>query len=330
MDEISNYSNYSDGRLQVVPRVRESNLYRESQSLQFQEANILRETFSFEEGNQELETANRYAVVVQEVPQIGEIVKKNFRDLQTRFPYQQEPEVVIREDFRLSSSIKEMINIRIRMPGLNENLPIFMKNITDSIDITATLPDALHREDFVSILHLLKRNFPKLTQNLKDEMSRHVFSCPIPLNHEDRGRFFPQIELGEELAYVVWNSSGIVRGFKKKAFDVVLKSDEAFSALPQINPFVASKVTMIGIFIINSLSIGSNRPNYEESVDLNVFFGNEDLPDRELRPGEQLLPFCLEIVPLGSSEQNPVQKNDLIMAIDMQFQGKAFADLSKS
>ena len=354
MDGISNYSNYSYGSLQVVPgfeesflyqenqaptvpqaepRVREQNLHRGPQILQFQETN--RETFSLEEDDQRLETTNRYAVPVQEVPQAGEMIagevlKENFQDLQNRFSCQEGLDVCIAEVFRFCLSDEEAIDIRIKVPGLDENLPIFIKNITDSIDIAATLPEALHREGFVSILHLLKRSFPKLTQNLKDEMPRCVFSCPIPLNHEDRGMFFPQIELRKELAYVAWDSSGIVRGFKKKAFDVVLKSGEAFSALPQRDLFRAPKVTMIGILIINSLSVGSNSRDHEESVDLNVFFGDEDLPDRELRQEEQAFPFCIEIVHLGSSEQNPVPKKDLITVIDIQFQEKAFADLSKS
>lgn len=55
----------------------------------------------------------------------------------------------------------------------------------------------------------------------------------------------------------------------------------------------------------------------------------QNLPDRSGR-SEVLHPFCLEIVPQFSSEQNPVQEDDLIMAIDMQFQRQAFAGLSKS
>lgn len=344
MDEISNYSNYSDGRLQVVPRVkegsflyqdnqglivpqaearvREPNLYRESQSLQFQEVNTLRETFFFEENNQELETANRYAVVVQEVPQIGEIVKKNFQDLQTRFPYQQEPDIDIRKDFRLSSSIKEMISIRIRAPDLSENLPIFTKKVKGTIAVPVALSATLQGLGCTTILDLLKKSFPKLTKDLKGEIPRYVFSCPVPLNHQDKGSFFPQIETKEEIAYIAWDPSGfqIAKGFKRKTFNVVFENGKASSDLLQVGLFMISKVTMIGICIINSISAGSNSLANEESLDLEASLGAKDLPDREIRLGEQLVPFCIDIALLGSAEQIPVQKSDLIMAIDMQYQ----------
>jgi hypothetical protein len=54
----------------------------------------------------------------------------------------------------------------------------------------------------------------------------------------------------------------------------------------------------IGILIFHSFSIGSNIRGNEKSVDLNALFGNEDLPDRELRSEEQAFPFGVEIISL--------------------------------
>ncbi|MDR2539123.1 MAG: hypothetical protein LBC45_00620 [Chlamydiales bacterium] len=55
-----------------------------------------------------------------------------------------------------------------------------------------------------------------------------------------------------------------------------------------------------------------------------VYSHLRNLPDRQKKQGETLYPFCLEIVPQFSSEEAPVYKENLEMAIEMQFQKKIY------
>lgn len=56
-----------------------------------------------------------------------------------------------------------------------------------------------------------------------------------------------------------------------------------------------------------------------------VLSDQNDLPDRLKREGEKLIPFCFEIIPQFSSKERPVNRDDLEMAMDMQFQNEIFS-----
>ena len=316
--------------------------------------------------------------------QSSSVVKKNFQDLQ-----------------RLSSLNKQIrfkvedqeLGLCIKAPEVNRDLPIlFMKNIKDTIDLSEPLPGKLQKaEKCTTILDLLRASFPQLTSfsffNKDTKIPRFVTSSPIPLNYENKGNFFPQIESEGQIAYIAWDSSSsqIAKGFKEKTCDILLKNKEAFCgvALSQANVkrieevgesayFMTTKVTVVGVLITKlpaytqSWWLGDGRiacdgPGLSSRIasdsyiaecsdhvisrslskgeminfgmlgvqGISVSNAKQELPDRFKNRGEKLIPFCLEIIPQFSSEENPVQKDDLVMAIDMQFQKKAFTDLSK-
>lgn len=268
-----------------------------------------------------------------------------------------------------------------------------MKDIKDTIDLSEPLPGELQKsEKCMTILDLLRESFPQLTSfsffNKDTKIPRFAASSPIPLNYENKGNFFPQIELEGQVAYIAWDSSGsqIAKGFKEKTCDILLKNKKAFCgvALSQANlkgieegagvsaHFITTKVTVVGILITKpptytqSWWLGDGRVACDGSglssrivsdsciaecsshlisrglskgemtnfgmlgvQGVSVSHAKQDLPDRFKNRGEKLIPFCLEIIPQFSSEENPVREDDLVMAIDMQFQRKAFTDLSK-
>lgn len=202
--------------------------------------------------------------------------------------------------------------------------------------------------------------------NKETKIPRFVFSAPIPINNEGKGNFFPQIQAEGEVAYIAWDSSGsrVARGFTKKTCDVLFENRETFSgvALSKENlegiekgagesaHFMNSKITIIGILIVKSSKYDWSQNRVErDSINAllccdgpsHTSFGmlgcqgasvssvQEDVSDREKRAGEKLLSFCLEIVPQFSSKNSPVEKDDLVMAIDIQFQKMAFAEINK-
>lgn len=199
------------------------------------------------------------------------------------------------------------------------------------------------------------------------KIPRVVFSAPVPVNHENKGHFFPQIETKGEIAYIAWDSSGsrVAKGFVDKKCNVLFENGETFSgvALSEANleaiekgagvsdHFMTAKVTIIGILVVKSSKHDWSQKKVEsDSFDdfdsqlvcdgpSHTPFGmlgcegdrvsdvQKDLSDREKRAGEQLIPFCLEIAPQFSSEGFPVKEDDLLMAIEMQFQKMAFEQI---
>lgn len=153
----------------------------------------------------------------------------------------------------------------------------------------------------------------------------------------------------------------------KEAFCGVILSQENFKGIEKgagaSAYFMTSKVTVIGILIEPPKSIqpswcvfdgiitdniniacdgNSNEDNLYSLRTSHTTFGmlgvkgeevlassSLDLPDRPKKFGEILYPFCIEIVPQFSSEKTPVCKEDLEMALEVQFQEKIFAQFEK-
>ncbi|VHO03895.1 hypothetical protein [Candidatus Rhabdochlamydia sp. T3358] len=321
--------------------------------------------------------------------QSSSVVEKNFQDLQEKLS-----SLSRQISFKVDN---QELKLCVRAPEVSRNsggnLPIFfMEDIKDTIDLSASLPATLQGLGCTSILDLLKANFPRLTSssffNKETKIPRFIFSSPIPLNHEGKGNFFPQIESEGQIAYIAWDSSGfhLAKGFKEKTCDILLENKEAFCgvALSQANlegiekgagvsaHFMTSKIMVIGILVIKLPTstqswwlgggrISSDGPELPSRVacdsvsgfrdlcrdDLNerglssrsnhttfgmlgvqgasVSSAKQDLSDRFKNHEERLIPFCLEIVPQFSSKQNPVQKDDLVMAIETLFQEKILA-----
>ncbi|MEK7339759.1 MAG: hypothetical protein WBD50_03630 [Candidatus Rhabdochlamydia sp.] len=313
------------------------------------------------------------------------VVEQNFQDLKEKLFF-------LRRKISFKVDNQEL-KLCIKAPEVSRNrgedLPVFFReDIEDTISLSAPLPATLQKhKGCTTILSLLRKEFPLLTKSVfweETEIPRFVFSSSIPLNHEDKGKFFPQIESEGQIAYIAWDSSGskIAKGFKEKIGDILLKGKEAFCGvvLSQTNlkgiekgsgvsaHFMTSKITVIGILVTKSPTytrswwldgsriacdgpelpsrvVCDGLPSEGDSISrgpsgnemttfgmmgvqgTSVSHAKEDLPDRLKSDEEKLTPFCLEIVPQFSSKQNPVQKDDLVMAIDMQFQAKAFTDL---
>lgn len=186
------------------------------------------------------------------------VVKKNFQDLQKRLPF-------LNKQIRFKVD-KQEIDLHIKAPEVNGDLPIFMEDIKDTVGLLEPLPATLQDSERATIWDLLRASFPKLTSSLSyNQIPRFVFSSPVPLNHENKGSFFPQIESEGQIAFIAWDSSGsqIAKGFREKTCDILLKNKEAFCgvALSQDNlegiekgagvsaHFMTSKVTVIGILL---------------------------------------------------------------------------------
>lgn len=305
------------------------------------------------------------------------IVQKNLQGIKKEFSS-------LPNGIRFMLESKEL-HVKVLTPEGNIKLPILERRVKDIVELSSLLPSTLQEQGSSTILDLLKKEFPKLTSssffNKETKIPRFVFSVPIPVNYENKGNFFPQIEAEAEaeaeIAYIAWDSSGsrIARGFAKKTCDVLFENGETFSgvALSEANlegiengagvsdHFMTSKVTIIGILIVKSskydwqqnrvegdsfddASFDSRRANFHLACDgpsghtpfgmlgcqgASVSEVQEELPDREKRAGEKLIPFCLEIIPQFSSKENPVLKDDLVIAIEMQFQKMAFEQLRR-
>ncbi|KAG6559212.1 hypothetical protein RHABOEDO_000582 [Candidatus Rhabdochlamydia oedothoracis] len=116
-----------------------------------------------------------------------------------------------------------------------------------------------------------------------------------------------------------WLSDGRVTDDRRIACDSDSDEDNLGCDVPtgviSRGPSSRNIDTTFGMLGVQGASVSSNSPN---------------LWDRPKKPRETLHPFCLEIVPQFSSEETPVHEKDLEIAVDMQFQKKAFRDLSKS
>ncbi|PWU16638.1 MAG: hypothetical protein C5B45_00025 [Chlamydiae bacterium] len=299
------------------------------------------------------------------------VVEKNFQDLQERLS-----SLSRQVSFKIDD---QELKLRIKSPEISSDLPVlFREDIKDTIDLSTPLPATLQKRAYTTILDLLKITFPRLTSssfsNKEAKIPRFVFSSSIPLNHENKGNFFPQIESEGQIAYIAWDSSGshLAKGFEEKTCAILLENKEVFCgvALSQANlegiekgagvsaHFMTSKITVIGILVTKPLastqswwfsggraacdstsgyrdlccdSLNERGPS---SRSIHTTFGMlgvqgvtvsshlQNLPDRSKKPEETLHPFCLEIVPQFSSKQNPVEKDDLAMAMEALFQGK--------
>ncbi|HEV3270030.1 MAG TPA: hypothetical protein VGZ69_05215 [Candidatus Rhabdochlamydia sp.] len=314
------------------------------------------------------------------------VVKKNFQDLQRLSS--------LDKQIRFKVSDQEL-KLRVKAPEVSADLPVFFrKDIKDTIDLSAPLPATLQKPgECTTILDLLKASFPQLTSspffNKETKIPRFVFSSPIPLNHENKGNFFPQIASEGQIAYIAWDASAsqIAKGFKEETCDILLKNEEAFCgvALSQANlkgiekgagvsaHFMTSRVTVIGILVtkppartqsywLDGGRVGYDGPRLSRGVVSDSSFAEYpegrlisrgsskgemtsfgmlgvqgatvsnvkgNLSDRGKREGEKLIPFCLEIVPQFSSEENPVREDDLVMAIEALIQEKIFAQFKK-
>lgn len=313
------------------------------------------------------------------------VVEKNFQDLQERLSF-----LSRQVSFKIDD---QELKLRVKSPEVSSDLPVFFReDIKDTIDLSTPLPATLQKRACTTILDLLKINFPRLTSssffNRETKIPKFVFSSSIPLNHENKGNFFPQVESEGRIAYIAWDSSGshLAKGFEEETCDILLKNKEAFCgvALSQANlegiekgagvaaHFMTSKITVIGILVTKPSAstqswwfggggIACDGPKLSNRVASDSASGFRDLchdglnergsssrsnhttfgmlgvqgatvsshlqnlPDRPKKPGETLHLFCLEIVPQFSSKQNPVQKDDLVMAIEALFQERILA-----
>lgn len=294
-------------------------------------------------------------------------VEKNLQDLKARLSDMKDQITL-----RLNNSIQ--LKVSVQLPGDSVNrLPICEGSKGDVIKVSSLLPATLQKSLGVStILDLLKQEYPELTSDMglyeTTEIPKFVFSTSVPLNDESKGNFFPELEARGKIAYLAWDSSGscIGKGFKEQSTEtkckVLPKKGETFSglALSQANlegiekatgvsaHFLASKVTIIGILIADSIKKEDNRRfasrGGEESFVCmeksrlclsstasksrdHTSFGMlgvqgakvsddaKNLSDRQCE-GQKTL-FCLEIVPQFSSKKCPVDEDMLKMATEV-------------
>jgi hypothetical protein len=290
------------------------------------------------------------------------ILQKNLKYIKEKLP--------LPKGIRFILEDKEL-HIKVLASEGNIRLPILEGKAQDIMELSFPLPSTLQKQGFSTILDLLKKEFPKLTAssffNEETKIPKFVFSSAIPVNEENKGNFFPQIEAEGEIAYVAWDSSGsrIARGFVEETCSVLFENAETFSgvALSTENfegiekgagvsdHFMASKITIIAILVVKSSRFDWQQNRIEtDSFDdsslvcdgpshtpfgmlgcqgVNVSSNQKDLSDRKKRAGEKLIPLCLEIVPQFSSERFPVKEDDLLMAIEMQFQKMAFEQIRR-
>lgn len=327
------------------------------------------------------------ATISSTCSQSSSVVEKNFQDLEKRL-----------ETLSKHASFKvkgQELKLYIKAPEVKGNLPIFsVKDIinttidlSDTISLSEELPATLQKWACTTILHLLQVSFPELTSSLlfPKEIPKFVFSSAIPLNHESKGNFFPQMVSGGKIAYIAWDSSGsyLTKGFQGKICDILFKNTEAFCgvALSQDNlkgieegarvsaHFMTSKLTIIGILITEQPDFSqsfcySSRTVYDGRIacdggsdedklhydrlivrdpssrnsrttfgmlgvqGANVSSNSLNLPDRPKKLGETFRLFCVEIVPRFSSEETPIDKEDLEKAIETQLQKKYMCSLA--
>lgn len=294
-------------------------------------------------------------------------VEKNLQDLKERLSDMKDQITL-----RLNNSIP--LKVSVQLPGEHVNrLPICEGSEGDVIKVSSLLPATLQKSLGVStILDLLKQEYSELTSDMglyeTTEIPKFVFSTSVPLNDEGKGNFFPELEARGKIAYLAWDSSGscIGKGFKEQSTEtkckVLPKKGETFSglALSQANlegiekatgvsaHFLASKVTIIGILIADSIKKEDNRrfasrggeesfASMERPRDClssrasksrdHTSFGmlgvqgakvsddGKNLSDRKC--GGQKTLFCLEIVPQFSSKECPVDEDMLTMATEV-------------
>lgn len=291
-------------------------------------------------------------------------VTRNLQDLQTRFSDMPKYIRFMLGDQELSISI-QMSGGNSKLPIFGKNINDFIdlsftlpptlqkQGITTILDLLKKEFPKLVSSSFFNQETKIPRFVFSSPIPINDEGKGNFFP-QIQLAEGSKG----------QISYVAWDSSGsrIARGVKEKVCDVLLENGESFCgvALSQANlegvekgagvsaHFMTSKVTIIGILIAKLsteewLWSGLDSDGVESRLccdgpsDLTTFGmlgvkgayvgAQEDLLDREKRYGEKLIPFCLEIVPQFSSESSPVQEDDLIMAIEMQFQKMALEQI---
>lgn len=193
--------------------------------------------------------------------------------------------------------------------ALEKDSYLLKEGITSTIDLVTPLPNVLQKqEEYITILDLLRKEFPLLTKSLfKKETEIPKFVVSSSLNHESKLNSPLQIQAKGEIAYIAWDasSSEIIKGFKKHTCDI---------------PFGLEKAIVIGVLITELPSpLGSlfdRRIFYVSSnsdSDEDNYYCIRKLPyigrDRQKKTGETLYPFYLEIVPKFSSIQTSNSEN---------------------